>query len=86
MANQSVVTDRRGPVLQVTLDRPKANAIDVATSRELGEVFVGFRDDPELRIAVITGAGDKFFCPGWDLKAAAEGEAVDSDYGVGGFG
>ena len=86
MANQSVVTDRRGTVLQVTLDRPKANAIDVATSRELGEVFAGFRDDPELRIAIITGAGDKFFCPGWDLKAAAEGEAVDSDYGVGGFG
>ena len=86
MANQSVVTDRRGPVLQVTLDRPKANAIDVATSRELGEVFAEFRDDPELRIAIITGAGDKFFCPGWDLKAAAEGEAVDSDYGVGGFG
>ena len=86
MANQSVVTDRRGPVLQVTLDRPKANAIDVATSRELGEVFAGFRDDPELRIAIITGAGEKFFCPGWDLKAAAEGEAVDSDYGVGGFG
>ncbi len=86
MANQSVVTNRRGTVLQVTLDRPKANAIDVATSRELGEVFAGFRDDPELRIAIITGAGDKFFCPGWDLKAAAEGEAVDSDYGVGGFG
>ena len=86
MTNNSVVTDRRGVVLQVTLDRPKANAIDVATSRELGEVFAGFRDDPELRIAIITGAGDKFFCPGWDLKAAAEGEAVDSDYGVGGFG
>jgi crotonobetainyl-CoA hydratase len=86
MAKQSVVTDRRGPVLQVTLDRPKANAIDVATSRELGEVFAGFRDDPELRIAIITGAGEKFFCPGWDLKAAADGEAVDSDYGVGGFG
>ena len=86
MTNNSVVTDRRGVVLQVTLDRPKANAIDVATSRELGEVFARFRDDPELRIAIITGAGDKFFCPGWDLKAAAEGEAVDSDYGVGGFG
>ena len=86
MTKQSVVSDRRGAVLQVTLDRPKANAIDVATSREMGEVFAGFRDDPELRIAIITGAGDKFFCPGWDLKAAAEGEAVDSDYGVGGFG
>ena len=86
MGNKSVLTDRQGSVLQVTLDRPKANAIDVATSRELGDVFAGFRDDPELRVAIITGGGDKFLCPGWDLKAAAEGEAVDSDYGVGGFG
>ena len=46
----------------------------------------GFRDDPELRVAILTAAGEKFFCPGWDLKAAAEGEAPDSDYGVGGFG
>ena len=82
----SVLTDQRGAVLEVTLNRPKANAIDVTTSRELGQVFAGFRDDPELRVAIITGAGEKFFCPGWDLKAAAEGEAVDSDYGVGGFG
>ncbi len=37
-------------------------------------------------MAIITGAGDKFFCPGWDLKAAADGDAVDGDYGVGGFG
>ena len=50
------------------------------------DVFAGFRDDPELRVAVLTGTGEKFFCPGWDLKAAAEGEAPDSDYGVGGFG
>ena len=86
MGSGSVLTEQRGPVLEVTLSRPKANAIDVETSRELGDVFAGFRDDPELRVAVITGAGEKFFCPGWDLKAAAEGEAVDSDYGVGGFG
>jgi crotonobetainyl-CoA hydratase len=86
MGSGSVLTEQRGAVLEVTLNRPKANAIDVATSRELGEVFAGFRDDPELRVAIITGAGEKFFCPGWDLKAAAEGEAVDSDYGVGGFG
>ena len=75
-----------GPILLVTLDRPKANAIDLTTSREMGEVFVGFRDDPNLRVAILTGGGDKFFCPGWDLKAAANGDAVDGDYGVGGFG
>ena len=56
------------------------------TSRILGEIFTNFRDDPNLRVAIITGAGEKFFCPGWDLKAAADGDAVDGDYGVGGFG
>ncbi|MEM8541671.1 MAG: carnitinyl-CoA dehydratase [Pseudomonadota bacterium] len=75
-----------GGVLEVNLDRPKANAIDLATSRIMGDVFADFRDNPELRVAIITGAGAKFFCPGWDLKAAAEGDAVDGDYGVGGFG
>jgi len=81
-----IQTHRDGPILQVTLDRPKANAIDLATSRIMGDVFASFRDDPELRVAIITGGGEKFFCPGWDLKAAAEGDAVDGDYGVGGFG
>jgi len=83
---QNVLTTRRGAVLEVTLNRPKANAIDMATSRELGEIFTEFRDDPELRVAILTAQGEKFFCPGWDLKAAAEGEAADADYGVGGFG
>jgi crotonobetainyl-CoA hydratase len=52
----------------------------------MGKVFADFRDDPELRVAIITGGGEKFFCPGWDLKAAADGDEVDGDYGVGGFG
>ena len=73
-------------IIEVKLDRPKANAIDLKTSRILGEIFTNFRDDPNLRVAIITGAGEKFFCPGWDLKAAADGDAVDGDYGVGGFG
>ncbi|MDX1002861.1 crotonobetainyl-CoA hydratase [Sinorhizobium medicae] len=79
-------TRREGGILEVTIDRPKANAIDLKTSRIMGEIFRDFRDDPELRVAIITGAGEKFFCPGWDLKAAADGDAVDGDYGVGGFG
>ena len=50
-----VHAERRGMVLEVTLDRPKANAIDGATSRRMGEVFAGFRDDPGLRVAIVTG-------------------------------
>lgn len=79
-------THVRDAVLYVTIDRPKANAIDLATSRVMGEVFRDFRDNPDLRVAVLSAAGDKFFCPGWDLKAANDGDAVDGDYGVGGFG
>jgi crotonobetainyl-CoA hydratase len=77
---------RDGAVLEVTLDRPKANAIDRATSLRLNEVWASFRDDPALRIAIVTGAGDRFFSPGWDLKAAAAGEESDSEWGAGGFG
>jgi crotonobetainyl-CoA hydratase len=86
MTESPIRTERRGSVLEVTLDRPKANAIDLKTSRIMGEVFTDFRDDPDLRVAIITGGGEKFFCPGWDLKAAADGDAVDGDYGKGGFG
>jgi len=86
MTGSPIRTENRGHVLEVTLDRPKANAIDAPTSRIMGETFRAFRDDPSLRVALLTGAGDRFFCPGWDLKAAAEGEAPDTDYGVGGFG
>ena len=75
-----------GGVLEITLDRPKANAIDAATSRELSRVFAAFRDDPDLRVAILTGAGDRFFSAGWDLNAAAAGEEFEADYGEGGFG
>lgn len=81
-----ITTRSEDGILEVTLDRPKANAIDLQTSRRMGDVFASFRDDDALRVAIIRGAGDKFFCPGWDLKAAADGDAVDGDYGVGGFG
>jgi len=78
-----VLVERDGTTLLVTIDRPKANAIDSATSRQLGECFVRFRDDPELRVAILTGAGERFFSAGWDLKAAAAGDS--DDWGPGGF-
>lgn len=86
MTDSPIITRREDAVLEVTLDRPKANAIDLVTSRLMGKVFADFRDDDSLRVAILTAGGDKFFCPGWDLKAAADGDAVDGDYGVGGFG
>ena len=84
--NKVITTRRDGAILEVTLDRPKANAIDLATSREMGSTFAAFRDDPDLRVAIMRTAGEQFFSAGWDLKAAASGDAVDGDYGVGGFG
>ncbi|PRY23856.1 crotonobetainyl-CoA hydratase [Aliiruegeria haliotis] len=86
MTDMPIKTRREGSILEVTLDRPKANAIDLATSRIMGDTFRAFRDDDTLRVAILRAAGEKFFCPGWDLKAAADGDAVDGDYGVGGFG
>ena len=79
-------TKIKGAIMEVTLDRPKANAIDLLTSQRMGEIFMGFRDNPKLRVAILRAEGEKFFTAGWDLKAAADGDAVDGDYGIGGFG
>ena len=69
-----------GPILEVTIDRPKANAIDRKTSVIMGDVFKDFRDNSDLKVAIITGAGEKFFSAGWDLKAvSAGGESADDD-------
>jgi crotonobetainyl-CoA hydratase len=84
--SEGVKLVKDGKILTVTIDRPKANAIDLATSLALNRAFLSFRDDPSLRVAIVTGAGDRFFSPGWDLKAAAGGEKSDEDWGPSGFG
>lgn len=84
--SEHVKTEINGHILTITLDRPKANAIDAETSREMGIVFAEYRDSPDLRVAILTGAGEKFFSAGWDLSAAEEGEDYMADFGVGGFG
>ncbi len=76
----------KGGVIEITLNRPKANSIDLITSRKMGEIFSEFRDNSKLRVAILRAEGEKFFSAGWDLKAAANGDAVDGDYGIGGFG
>ena len=74
-----------GRVFEIVLDNPKANAIGAAVSREMNEAFIRFRDDPELWVAILTGAGDRFFCTGWDLNEGAQ-EDPDKDFGAYGFG
>jgi crotonobetainyl-CoA hydratase len=80
-----VRTEVGGQTLLITIDRPPANAIDVATSRALYAAFDMLRRDPDLRVGVLTAAGERFFCAGWDLKAAAAGESIEADHGPGGF-
>lgn len=87
---EGVKVERRGGVLEVTIDRPPVNAIDIPTSKALGAAFATLRDDPELRVGIITGGGEKVFSAGWDLKALDKGEMSldrwwDDDYGEGGF-
>jgi len=77
-------------VMEITLNKPKANAIDLVMSQQLGAAFVKLRDDPDLSVGIITGAGDRIFCAGWDLKALNAGEMStnlwwEDDYGPGGF-
>jgi crotonobetainyl-CoA hydratase len=82
----AVRTEVRGHVLEIVLDRPKANAIDRATGLALYDEFARLRDDPELRVGILTGGGERFFSAGWDLKAAAAGEEdTSTDFGPGGF-
>jgi len=85
MSEGPVKTRREGAILEVTLDRPKANAIDLATSRIMGLTFRAFRDDDSLRVCILRAEREKFFCAGWDLNAATTGEAIDADHGPGGF-
>jgi len=85
--SEAVQYTRNGQIAEIVLDRPKANAIDQPTSRALGDAFATFRDDPELRVAILTGGGEKFFSAGWDLNEAASegGDGYVADYGQGGI-
>ena len=80
-------TRREGRILWVTLNRPEVlNALHAAANRELARVFDEFELDPELWIAIVTGAGDRAFCAGNDLKVQASGGELEfSKAGFGGL-
>ena len=89
--SEAVKKKRSGHVLEIILDRPKVNAIDIPTSQALAAAFQELHEDKELRVAVLTGGGEKIFSAGWDLKALNQGEMQldnwweSDDYGFGGF-
>jgi crotonobetainyl-CoA hydratase len=78
-------------IIEITINKPKVNAIDLSLSQDLGKAFAELRDNPELRVGIITGKGEKIFSAGWDLKAVNSGEMElenwweKADYGDGGF-
>ncbi|MFM2070910.1 MAG: hypothetical protein RLZZ623_1173 [Actinomycetota bacterium] len=84
--SEGFAIERSRGVVTLTIDRPKANAIDARTSMAMGNSFVSLDADPDVRVVIVTGAGERFFSAGWDLGAASDGESFDSDYGPGGFG
>lgn len=91
-AAPAVLTERRGHVLIVTINRPEArNAVNAAVHVGIGTALEEADADPEIRIVIITGAGDKSFCAGADLVALSRGEAIQPDdkaqqaWGFGGF-
>ena len=91
MSNVNVKISKYNGILEVTLNKPKVNAIDVKMSRELAEAFSELRDNDNLKVGIITAEGDKIFSAGWDLKALNKGDINldnwwdESDYGDGGF-
>jgi crotonobetainyl-CoA hydratase len=72
--SEELMVERRGAVLEITLNRPKVNAIDFTLSRMLNDAIVTLRDDPDLRVGLLTATGDRVFSAGWDLKAVDSGE------------
>ncbi|MEH6622484.1 crotonase/enoyl-CoA hydratase family protein [Dietzia maris] len=73
----AVRAERRDHVLLITLDRPEArNAVNGEVSTLLGNALHEADTDPEIRVVVITGAGERSFCAGADLKAISRGEDI----------
>jgi len=77
MSYEHVIYEKRGHVAHVTLNRPeRMNALDPHSQAELIEIFNDFAADPECWLGIITGAGERAFCAGNDLKATAEASAA----------
>ncbi|WP_082975700.1 crotonase/enoyl-CoA hydratase family protein [Mycobacterium sp. E2238] len=86
----AVLVERRGNVMVITINRPEArNAVNGAVSIGVGDALDAAQHDPDVRAVVITGAGDKSFCAGADLKAISRRENLyhpeHGDWGFAGY-
>jgi len=64
-----ILITQKGPIVQLTINRPEVlNAMDPETYDEIGRALVAIEDDPEIRVGIITGAGDRAFSTGADIK------------------
>ncbi len=73
--------EKQNHIVVITLNRPEAlNAQNSAFHRELGEAFTQYRDDPEARVAILKGAGERAFSAGADIKEMVDRSGVGSVY------
>ena len=89
--SKNILIRKKNKIMEITINRPKVNAIDIKTSQELGDAFEAFRNDDNISVAILTGSGEKIFSAGWDLKDLNTGNISlnnwweTDDYGIGGF-
>src|SRR6185369_6604301 len=87
MSYEFIRYDKRGRVVTITINRPEVrNALHPPANRELSAAFDAFAADDEAWVAIITGAGEKAFSAGNDLKYSAQHGMGDMQMGTGGFG
>jgi len=85
--NAKVLFEKKGPIAYVTINRPeRLNACDFETYGRLSQIWREFGQDPALRVAIFTGAGERAFCAGSDIKAnyvaRPNEELLDAPYPV----
>lgn len=77
MNEKSVLFDKKGRIAVITINRPEAlNAINSDVWQAIGNALEDYAEDPNLWCAIITGAGDRSFCAGADLKALSKGDQI----------
>src|ERR1700721_2965150 len=74
---ENILLEKKNSIAYVTVNRPKVlNALNMATMEELRAAFTAIKDDRELRVAIVTGSGEKAFIAGADISELAKHDAV----------